>query len=122
MNQYTYFIKNSNALNLKFDILLKEELFLIVLNFIFKINLPIKITYNIKIFIFYKENLNIFCSIIIFLAEKIQDLIQLNSKEPNRTIKRNSKNDNEFENLNAYYINKHNYFYIVFKIEELNNI
>ena len=73
MNQYTYFIKNSKALNLKFDILLKEELFLLVLNFIFKINLPIKITYNIKIFIFYKENLNIFCSIIIFLSEKIQD-------------------------------------------------
>lgn len=104
MNQYTYFIKNSKALNLKFDILLKEELFLLVLNFIFKINLPIKITYNIKIFIFYKENLNIFCSIIIFLSEKIQDFNIVKLNEPKNIIKRNSKNDNEFENLNAYYI------------------
>ena len=73
MNQYTYFIKNSNALNLKFDILLKEELFLIVLNFIFKINLPIKITYNVKIFIFYKENINIFLFYYYISCGKIQD-------------------------------------------------
>ncbi len=73
MNQYTIFYKNSNVLKLKFDILLKKQSFLLVFNFIFKINLPIKITYNVKIFIFYKENINIFLFYYYISFGKIQD-------------------------------------------------
>lgn len=76
----------------------------------------------LKFLYFERKYKYFFVLLLYFLRKKFKILIQLNSKEPNRTIKRNSKNDNEFENLNTYYINKHNYFYIVFKIEELNNI